>query len=545
MENRPYIAIMVSSRRGRRAALRLHKRFCDPGIGLYAFCPKDIRWSERRIFGLSAYTRGAKQRSFPFPQAVYNRCFNKKTDTVLRLEAAIGRDKCFNAINFFNKWLLYNLLKPSAAGIHVPDTYLYEESEFPALLERYKLLFIKPLYGSMGKFVYRAELTDNGEVHVALHSLTAQFICGGIEEAQELLARHLGNQKYLVQQGVRTALLDRKHYDIRVLMQKSGNGEWAVSNIASRVAYRHYFNTAVCESILDAAAVLSRVFEASELDGVRHTLHEMSMTAAKEAESNMGLLGELSVDYVVDPRKKLWIIELNGKPNKSIYNEFKAFAFRKRIYQRPMEYAAYLAVPEEDASSVAGEDDDRDGYNDFDPRRALNAESSRGETGGNGTSAGKTGRGTSAGKTGGGTRGGKTIGGKRSVVKTNVGKTAKAEVIHGKTNVGKTDSGEIAAASTGSGNAGSNRAGAGDPAIGNQANNGTAVSKPGLSNIGSNRVVAGDPAIGNLAGNRTASNKPDIGKPAGEARSGRTWIDLPAYGDHALIGARLTRRELN
>ncbi|NBD25198.1 YheC/YheD family endospore coat-associated protein [Paenibacillus glycinis] len=351
MEKRRFIAIMVPTRRARKPTLRFYQRCCDPNTAIYAFCPDDIIWSERRIIGLRRYKRSYRQRVFPFPLVVYNRCFNKKTETVQRLEDAIGPGKCFNVINFFNKWLLYNLLKPSEAGPYVPDTYLYDKEELPRLLETYKLVYIKPLYGSMGKFVYRVELQDDGEVHLALHSLSASLVCRDIEDMQRVLGKYLGTQKYLVQQGIRTTLLDRRHFDIRVLMQKNGSGEWAVSNMASRVAYRQYFNTAICETIRDAADVLPRIFEPDEREGILRALTDISIVASAEAEANMGLLGELSVDYVVDTDKRLWIIEMNGKPHKSIYASLKGYAFRRRIYRRPMEYAAYLARPEPAASN--------------------------------------------------------------------------------------------------------------------------------------------------------------------------------------------------
>ncbi|QHW32338.1 hypothetical protein GZH47_17010 [Paenibacillus rhizovicinus] len=347
MENLTLIAIMVSTRSSRERTLRLYQRYCAPNIRLYAFCPDDMIWSERRIIGLSRYKDGWKQRAFPFPRVVYNRCFNKKTATVQRLEEAIGKNKCFNVINFFNKWYLYNFLKPSVVAPYVPDTFLYNREALPALLKRYRLMFIKPLHGSMGKFVYRIEWKENGEIHVAMHSLSATYICAGTEELQTLLDKHLGEQRFLIQQGIRSHLLSQRHFDIRVLMQKNGKGEWAITNIVTRFAHRRFFNTAVCEAVADAAEILPVIFEPGEIGESARTLEAASRGAAQAAETQLGLLGELSVDFIVDTRKKLWIIELNGKPHKSVYSDLKGIAFEQRIYRRPMEYAAYLSSLED------------------------------------------------------------------------------------------------------------------------------------------------------------------------------------------------------
>lgn len=131
-------------------------------------------------------------------------------------------------------------------------------------------------------------------------------------------------------------------------MQKNGKGEWAISNIVTRFARRHYFNTAVCEAVVDASEILPVVFNPNEIGEIAQTLETVSRGAAQAAENQLGLLGELSVDFIVDTRKRLWIIELNGKPQKSIYSDLKGAAFQQRIYRRPMEYAAYLSELEDD-----------------------------------------------------------------------------------------------------------------------------------------------------------------------------------------------------
>ncbi|WP_235427252.1 YheC/YheD family protein [Cohnella kolymensis] len=182
------------------------------------------------------------------------------------------------------------------------------------LLEKYKLLYIKPSYGSMGKSVYRVELKDSGDIHISLHSLAPRYICRKNENIQKKLDELLGLKKYMVQQGVH--LLSQRYFDIRVLVQKGILGEWMVSAITCRVAYEHYFNTSVCGTIYDVSEILPRIFMQEETNEILQSLYEVSVEASQEAETYMGSLGELSVDFVIDEHNKLWIIELNGKPQK-------------------------------------------------------------------------------------------------------------------------------------------------------------------------------------------------------------------------------------
>jgi hypothetical protein len=340
LENRPLIGILVTKKNSRKRTLQLYQRYHNLNLKLYAFTPADILWKEQRIIGLSLRKGIWKQNSFPFPHVVYNRSFNKKLITIQRLEKAIGRNKCFNNINFFNKWDLYNLLEQSTLKPYVPDTFLYNEVKVSELLEKYKLIYIKPSYGFKGKSVYRVELTDNGEIHIALHSLAPRYICRKNEDIQEKLDEFLGLEKYLVQQGIQ---LNHRHFDIRVLVQKDILGEWTVSTKTCRVAYENYFNTSMCEAIYDVAEIFPRLFTPEKMKETLRSLDEVSLKAAQEAETHMGSLGELSVDFVLDEQRKLWIIELNGKPQKNIYNDIKRFKHKNLIYSRPLEYAYYLS----------------------------------------------------------------------------------------------------------------------------------------------------------------------------------------------------------
>jgi hypothetical protein len=341
LENRPLIGIMVTKRSSRKRILELYRHYHNLNLKLYAFTPADILWKKGRIIGLSLKKGIWKQHSFPFPHVVYNRSFNKKLITIQRLEKAIGRNKCFNNINFFNKWDLYNLLEQSILKPYVPDTFLYNEVNVSELIEKYKLVYIKPSYGFKGKSVYRVELTDHGDIHISLHSLTPRYICRKNENIQEKLNELLGPKKYMVQQGIRMCQLDHQYFDIRVLVQKDILGEWTVSTITSRVAYENYFNTSMCETIYDVVEILPRLVSPEKINEILRSLHEISVKAALEAETHMGSLGELSVDFVLDEQRKLWIIELNGKPQKNIYKNLKCY--KGKIYSRPMEYAYYLS----------------------------------------------------------------------------------------------------------------------------------------------------------------------------------------------------------
>src|SRR5690554_4402313 len=96
-------------------------------INLFAFTPSDIIWNKRSIRGLQLIDGGWRERTFPIPHAIYNRCYNNEEITISRLDSMIGRNICFNTINHFNKWNVYKLLNNTNIKTFVPETFLFDE----------------------------------------------------------------------------------------------------------------------------------------------------------------------------------------------------------------------------------------------------------------------------------------------------------------------------------------------------------------------------------------------------------------------------------
>lgn len=350
MENRPLVGILVAKRNRRIKTLELYQKYRDLNLRLFAFSPADILWKKQRIIGLTRMKNRWIELTFPFPHAVYNRSFNKKKITIRRLEQSIGKNKCFNTINYFNKWEIYSILKQSALHSHVPDTFLLHQENILELINKYRYVFIKPIYGSKGTSVHRVELKENGDIHISLHSLAPMYICRKDENIQQRMEDLFKGNKYVVQQGIRMKKLNRHDFDIRVLVQKGPVGEWTVSAVTCRVAYEHYFNTSMFSAVSDFEEVAPQILSSEETNKILQSLHEVSITAAQEAEYRMGLLGEISVDYGIDEQNKLWIIELNGKPQKIIYNCPSCKKYNELIYKKPLEYARYLSRQENEMS---------------------------------------------------------------------------------------------------------------------------------------------------------------------------------------------------
>lgn len=148
----------------------------------------------------------------------------------------------------------------------------------------------------------------------------------------------------LIQEEIPVLKYKEKTFDIRALVQKNKSGQWEITNTVSRLSYNGCFNTSMCDHVILAKKQLNRVFPEDRAASLLQTIHDVSLEVA-ECIAKKGKLhvGELSVDFGVDQYGKAWIIEVNGQPQKKLYNDLNHGKRLKEVYRKPIEYAQYLA----------------------------------------------------------------------------------------------------------------------------------------------------------------------------------------------------------
>ncbi|XID90870.1 YheC/YheD family protein [Paenibacillaceae bacterium WGS1546] len=333
------VGIMVANRIQRKYVLNQYLKYNNASVKLFCFTPSSIDWKRRQIVGIYRKNRKWTAGKFPFPQVVYNRCYGTDQELIRRLATAIGMDKCFNHINQLNKSEIYDYLNRWLAD-YLPETAIYEQGNEVELLRKHNVVYFKPFYGNKGKGVYRAELTGTGEIHVGHHYFSPKWIFKREAEFQDHVRRLLGSNPYIIQKGIPVHRIKDQVFDIRALVQKNENGLWSVTNLVSRIAFKGSYNTSICVKACLADEVLKPLYPPDRVDAIKTSIYNISLRTAEIIEMNTPYhLGEFSVDVALDHDAHPWIIELNGKPQKDLYNGIRN---RSVVYMRPIQYAKYL-----------------------------------------------------------------------------------------------------------------------------------------------------------------------------------------------------------
>lgn len=285
---------------------------------------------------------------YPIPDVVYDRIQARSWERRPKAQRAkqyflsLPDVKCFNE-GFFDKWALYQkMISHEALAEYLPLTrQLLGPASLKSFLDEHHSTFLKPTEGSQGKGIVRVrkvkgvyEWRRGGRTH-----RTTRF-----ETLYRGVARIQRRKRYIMQPDLKLATLRGAPFDIRIVMQKDGTGQWKRTKIYARVAAKGHLTSNLSRG--GTSFYLSSVLK-SRFGRARRRLRAKIDQAAKQIVHALdevvdSPLGELGLDLGIDRRGRIWLIEVNAKPfRKVIDGGPKRVVFLS--FHRPMAYARHLA----------------------------------------------------------------------------------------------------------------------------------------------------------------------------------------------------------
>ncbi|MHB8170378.1 MAG: YheC/YheD family endospore coat-associated protein [Thermincolia bacterium] len=298
---------------------------------VFVFTPSDIDWETRTIKGktyVSEKGRGAwETQNFPLPDVIYDRIPTRTDEGRPEVQEAKERLQEISYINYFNphflnKWITYHALMEDETMAHyVPETTLYEDFTSVALmLKSHGRVFLKPTASSIGKGIMEIMWVKEGfQCRFRQGQSNISKVIKSSRALKDQVQSLVGRRSYLVQQGIELAQYQERPFDVRVLVQKTVNGNWVVTGMAARVAgpgsiTTHVPNGGTAESL---DKVVKEVFEQelTEDRGIGRELRKAALLAPPLIENYLQKnFAELSMDIGIDEEGRVWIIEVNSKP---------------------------------------------------------------------------------------------------------------------------------------------------------------------------------------------------------------------------------------
>jgi hypothetical protein len=338
MNNKPLIGLLRNS--------LSTDAYCDIdielSITLMQFTPSDIDWIEKRINGLVLENGKWRSIKSDFPDAVYNRYFTSSSKITRRLEKAIGKGKVFNIYTMFDKLAIYNLFRESSLAEYFIPTWSYNHLSLYLKLSEGTPVLIKPAKGALGINVIKIDKTGSSYcVYPQTVYPTEKF-----DTTKQLFAYinmiRRQSPNYIMQPFISFMTEEESVFDMRYLVQKNDNGYWEVTADHCRISFDDVFVTNMPYDIIP----VQEIFEKLDMDdSLINQMKDLSIEAAVLIEEKVGPMGELCVDFGIEENGRLRIIEINGKPDKSLFQYISDDIYEKTMIM-PLRHAEFLAKQE-------------------------------------------------------------------------------------------------------------------------------------------------------------------------------------------------------
>jgi len=345
----------VKSKKGKMVVLnKLASILSSKGIVVTAIYPENVIENQQFIHGY-VYQNNREnsetwvEATFPCPKVVYNQISSRSWENlgVSRNAKRILIDKIgkrfFNTC-FLDKYKSYNLLtNVPKLNKYLLDICEYSRSNLEAMIQKYNILYLKPIKNSLGNGIWRYSKIKDGRFvfQTKKDDKIISYTSKNVNKLIDFFDNNISHQKYLVQQGIHLLKYQNRIFDIRALSQKNNRGHWSLTGAGARVAALNAYMTHVPNGgeIMNLDMLLENTIEnKKDQDKLQAQLQLMAEVIPKTIESKHGMsFGEMSMDIGISTDFQLYLIEVNAKPMK-----FDEIDIQHKSVNKLSQYISYL-----------------------------------------------------------------------------------------------------------------------------------------------------------------------------------------------------------
>jgi glutathione synthase/RimK-type ligase-like ATP-grasp enzyme len=332
---------------------KLSKEGRKLGLEVEVFTPFDVEdVKSLRILKYDAAAEKWVRKRSTFPPLIYDRCRYQGTATYRILKDFRNKYAMLHYLSkpLANKWTMHKILSEDEnIKKYIPLTLRYNDvASLIDFLKLHALIYLKPKNGTGGRGIIRIEQIDTNEYLIQGRNPNRTILAPQkVKEAKlaDTLARMALNSDYLMQQGIPLKLPNGRVHDYRLLIQKNGKGEWAVTGCAGRIGPHKSITSNLHgggSAIPMERLLLQRFASKEKVKQIKQEVYSFAYMLAPFLETKFGQLCELGVDIAVDPNGGIWLLEVNPKPSREVFRRIGDKKTYRKAVTRPLEYALWL-----------------------------------------------------------------------------------------------------------------------------------------------------------------------------------------------------------
>jgi uncharacterized circularly permuted ATP-grasp superfamily protein len=219
---------------------------------------------------------------------------------------------------------------------HLPDSAVFTPQSLAAFMKKYNSVYIKANTQHTGRGIIKVWKAGKGFNYIkvrgkASFSPTTKDLYTSVRKISP------NNPSFIIQKTIDLAQINRRFFDIRVMMMRDGNRKWEYAGMIAKVSG----NGSVVSNLGSGGGYATTVEEAlskslkinkSQIESIKKQLIGLSYKIIHYSEKYPFFSFQSGIDLAVDKKGRVWIIEVNlHNPSHGLFNKLKDKTYRKRI----------------------------------------------------------------------------------------------------------------------------------------------------------------------------------------------------------------------
>ncbi len=309
---------------------------------LIVFTPQDVHLPSQTINAYQWTQKGwVQNKKSPFPFIIYDiGYYHSDKEYSQNLGLQKNSKVPFVGYCLGNKIKIYNILSKSQQlrSYLIPTHRVKGTGHFFRCLQHYLSVILKPANTWGGKGILKVVKKNN---HYLIHEKNRQNAMSH-DQLSNVVKKRIKTGTHVLQPWVNIRSSKGNVADHRVLIQKNKFGQWTIRGIATRIGASGYIisNLKRGGRAVKTLPYLKKEFGRERSAAMYQTLQQLSHDICIFLEKfEKKRFVEFGIDFAIDRRGDIKIIEVNVKPGRKILETTGTKEIRRETFLAPFYYA--------------------------------------------------------------------------------------------------------------------------------------------------------------------------------------------------------------
>ncbi|MDT0126504.1 YheC/YheD family protein [Paenibacillus sp. RRE4] len=285
----------------------------------------------------------------PLPSIIHNRSLQLRRAEQRQITRLLLQGiQVYNVRNRYRKDHVHDMLRQDPfLKDHLPHAVKATPESLTYMMEHYQDLVIKPCSGSIGHGIMRL-FRKEGTWKLTCETRASRkgWATFKLSRAQlpSATLRRIFRHAYLIEERIPLIRHEGRPVDLRVSVQRGGDGVWSVTGMFAKAAPAHTFVTNIAQGgkVMTVAGALGLAEPSTELFQLQARIAMVALRIAHTLASNLPHLADLGLDLGVTQNGEIYFIECNGRDQRYGFRKAGMQEHWQMTYNKPMAYGRLL-----------------------------------------------------------------------------------------------------------------------------------------------------------------------------------------------------------